>query len=722
MSELRKSGIDILPDLSWGSHFCHFYRTKQDLLDMVVPYFKIGLENNEFCLWLVADSGLITMQEARVALENAIPDLERHILDKNIEILDGSDWYLEKEVFNLEKVMSEWHAKLKQVLSYGFVGMRASGDSIWLTENSRKDFLEYEKKLSDSIEGLPMIILCTYPLTKTSADEIFDVAHTHQFALARRQGVWEVLETPELQQAKAEINKLNEDLERRVVERTRQLVKANFELQNQITERKKAEAELRLSEDRIRLIIDTIPTMVWSVLPDGTVDFLNQRWIDHLGRSLELYKTDPAGWIHPEDAPRVREKWLRNKAAGKAYEDEMRIPNSDGEYRWFLVRTAPLRNEHGSIVKWYGVSIDIEDAKQAKDNIKKSEAHLAEAQGLAKMGSWNFDIKADKVTWSDELYNVFGIDKSMFDETHGSFLHLIDKRDRALALQTNKHTQQTGEPFTIEYHITTTKGEKRIVQERGYGEADSSGIVVRMFGTAQDITERKKAEEALQRSYEEIRRLTEHLQKVREEERTSIAREIHDELGQQLTAINMDVVWMDKKTPEEAIDQKRKLKNIIQLLNASNQSVRRILSELRPQILEDLGWLEAITGLSRQFAERIGVPVGITTPGREILMPEQVAISVFRICQEALTNIARYSQAKNISIAIGIVDEDIILNIQDDGIGFDPASVKSDRSFGILGMKERVFSLNGKFKLVSSPGNGTKIAIIVPYMKRGPIG
>jgi signal transduction histidine kinase len=188
----------------------------------------------------------------------------------------------------------------------------------------------------------------------------------------------------------------------------------------------------------------------------------------------------------------------------------------------------------------------------------------------------------------------------------------------------------------------------------------------------------------LKQSYEEIRRLTEHLQKIREEERIHIAREIHDELGQQLTAIKMDVAWIDKKTPEETTDIKVKLKNIIELLDVSNQSIRRILSELRPRILDEHGWLEAIEWLGRQFAETTGIPVKFTTPERDIKVSEQIATCIFRVCQEAFTNITRYALAKNVSISIKIIKENIILIIEDDGIGFDTASVQNKKSFGIL--------------------------------------
>jgi len=148
-------------------------------------------------------------------------------------------------------------------------------------------------------------------------------------------------------------------------------------------EAKRSEDALRKSEEGLRIVIDTIPAMAWSVLPDGAVDFLNQRWLDYAGVSLEQYLEAPTSAIHPEDTPRVLEKWLAAMAAGEPYEDEMRLRRADGEYRWFLIRTVPLRDEQGNIVKWYGTSTDIEDRKRAEDTLRRNQAFFAaEAQRI----------------------------------------------------------------------------------------------------------------------------------------------------------------------------------------------------------------------------------------------------------------------------------------------------------------------------------------------------
>src|SRR5467141_2055858 len=134
--------------------------------------------------------------------------------------------------------------------------------------------------------------------------------------------------------------------------------------------------DLKRAEDRVRLVINTIPTMVWTLQPDGAVDFVNQRWLDYTGLTLEEEIEDPTGPVHPEDLPRVMEKWLVDMAAGKPSEDEMRLRRADGEYRWFLVRTAPLRDERGNVVKWYGISVDIEDRKRAEHDLRRQKEIL----------------------------------------------------------------------------------------------------------------------------------------------------------------------------------------------------------------------------------------------------------------------------------------------------------------------------------------------------------
>jgi PAS domain S-box-containing protein len=246
------------------------------------------------------------------------------------------------------------------------------------------------------------------------------------------------------------------------------------------------------------------------------------------------------------------------------------------------------------------------------------------------------------------------------------------------------------------------------------GKAIEYGGSPCLLGVGIDFTDRIKAQEKIRETTEQLRMLTAHLQHIREEERKRIGREIHDELGQQLTAIKMDVAWLDKKMAEEETVFKSKLKNIIELLDGSNRSIRRILSELRPGILDDYGLLEALEWVGNQFTANTGIPLVFTTAETVFKSSAPVVTCIFRVYQEALTNITRYAKATKVLTSLSIEDGIICVEIEDNGTGFTPGLVQTHKSFGLLGMKERVLSLGGSFELNSSVGNGTKITIKLP--------
>lgn len=186
---LRPSGLKILGDVPWGGHLCVFYETKQDVLDTLVPYFKAGLDTNEFCIWAVSDP--LSIEEARAALARADPDFPQHLAAGRMVIVDGREWYLSRE---LKNVISGWLEKLDAALAKGGDGLRVSGHAFWLETDYRDSFLAYEQELDLSLEGRPMLVLCMYPLQASRGPDIFDIAHSHQLTAARRNGEWEFIE------------------------------------------------------------------------------------------------------------------------------------------------------------------------------------------------------------------------------------------------------------------------------------------------------------------------------------------------------------------------------------------------------------------------------------------------------------------------------------------------------------------------------------------------
>ncbi len=193
--EKRVSGIALVGDLPWGSHFCQFYQTKTDLLDILVPYFRAGLENNEFCVWVTSD--FFTTEEAIWALEKGVPGFSEYLAKRQIEIFPYTDWYLKGGSFDLKRTLDMWMEKHDEALSRGFAGMRVSGTPYWIdNKKDWDDFACYEEEINNVIGGTRMLVLCSYSLQKCGVAEIMDVVRNHEFALAMSQGTWQIVKMP----------------------------------------------------------------------------------------------------------------------------------------------------------------------------------------------------------------------------------------------------------------------------------------------------------------------------------------------------------------------------------------------------------------------------------------------------------------------------------------------------------------------------------------------
>ncbi|MGB9939435.1 MEDS domain-containing protein [Methanosarcina sp.] len=357
VSNSRVSGIGIIGNIPWGTHFCQFYQTKEDLMDIVVPYFKAGLENNELCIWIV--SQLLEVEEAKEALRRGIPEIEVYLEKGQIEIVSYVDWYVKDYVSESEKSLKKWIEKLNQAATSNYDGLRLSGDSFW-SETHRQDFIYYEGEVDSVIGEHRMVVLCTYSFHKCSIAGIAEIVSNHQFALAKKEGKWERIEN---------------------------------------TGRKRAEeAEIKLRE---------------------------------AFESLE---------------EKVKE------------------------------RTAEL--------------------EKAYNSLKESEKGFAEAQKIAHIGSWDWNIVTNESYWSDETYRIMGYNPQGFKPNYDAFLRYVHPDDRKYVDKAVKQALN-GKPFNIDFRIISADGIECIVNEQGKVVFDEERNPVRMKGTVQDITERKRAEEAL---------------------------------------------------------------------------------------------------------------------------------------------------------------------------------------------------------------------------------
>jgi PAS domain S-box-containing protein len=972
-TELRDTGIGAVGPAPWGTHFCHFYETKQDLLDTVVPYFKAGLENKEFCLWVVSDSDLITVEDAKGALAQAVPDLDRHLSDENIEILNGADWYLEKNVLNLDRVKKAWDEKLKRALARGFDGLRASGDTFWLAEKDWKDFFAYEKQVDDWITDQPMSVLCTYPLAKSGAAEVLDVAQTHKFAIARRQGEWEVIENLELTQARAEIRRLNETLQQSTEQTARpsaifrygaavlsvaavviitewmranlgqqstpivalflsavmfsawfggfgpglvatalsllaldyffvsplyslavdireiprlvifsvsalfvgalsaaqrsktdslrqardvlnetiqELKRTNHALRTENAERQRAEDQLRKQKEIFQKVFDNVPVMIGYVRVDGVPELFNREWERTIGWSqteIEEENLDVFAECFPD--PQQRRRFRDFITAGKGKWEDFKVKVRDGRVidmtaivvrlldgtslgiardtterkqaeallhareqefraivenapdqiirydrefrrtyvnpavaqfygmpaetligaplgsdiaeaepgikgdeiaqvrqriadvfntgetkdyelawtmpdgvRYFSIRLFPELDLRGSVVNVLGISRDITEHKQAESNLKQSEFQFAEAQRLAHVGSFEWNLGNGAVTWSDELYRIFGLQPGKIKGA-GDALSSIHPDDRDFVWNTVGRAIEDKQPYSIDYRVIRPDGEERVVHTLASIVSDENGTPIRVFGATQDVTELKRAEENLNATSVQLRALSARLQSAREEEGTRIAREIHDELGSSLTRLKWDLEIMSKEElatqdQEHLEKSRRKISEMIAMVDETVDTVRRISAELRPSALDDLGLGAALRLQAHQFQDRTGIIVECDCAAESVKLIQQQSTAVFRICEEALTNVMRHSYATRVEVRLRMDQDDLVLTIRDNGTGITPTEMSDSLSLGLLGMRERAHLIGGEIEIKGIEDEGTVVTARVPISRK----
>jgi len=484
--------------------------------------------------------------------------------------------------------------------------------------------------------------------------------------------------------------------------------------------------DLKRAEHRIRLLIDAIPTMAWTLRPDGVVDFVNQRWLDYTGLTLQQEIDDPTRVVHPEDLPRVIKKWLEDMAAGEPSEDEMRLRRTDGEYRWFLVRTAPLRDERGNVVEWYGVSIDIEDRKRAEEALRSTEreqrritaqlererARLLEAQEVANLGSWEAELQSLNVSWSEQTHRIFETDPARFHPTRPTFREFIHPEDRAKVDAAFVASLDRRSPSTVEYRIVMPDGRVKILEERWQAFHDEEGKPIRVAGTCRDITERVRAEE-------ELRRLSGQLLRLQDEERRRIARGLHDSTGQDLVALATNLSELHAAIPSSARTLRKLASQAHALADQCVREIRTLSYLLHPPMLDEAGLEDAVRHYAAGFAERTGIEVELQLSSGFGRLKPDVEVALFRVVQESLTNIQRHSGSVRAKIRMDHNQEQLALEVSDSGSGNSgnwrgqDVELPFRAGVGLASMHERVKLIGGRLT-IESGSSGTTVRVTIP--------
>jgi PAS domain S-box-containing protein len=235
-----------------------------------------------------------------------------------------------------------------------------------------------------------------------------------------------------------------------------------------------------------------------------------------------------------------------------------------------------------------------------------------------------------------------------------------------------------------------------------------------------DVTERVRADDELRRSRGELRELSAASHSIREQEQRRVAREIHDELGQSLTALKMDVAWMLGNLSAGSPSLSEKLNTMHAQLDATVAATRRISADLRPLMLDDLGLIPAAEWLAQTFSERSGIPCKLHIRPPDIELAEPQASALYRILQESLTNVARHAKASAVDVVIEQTDGVLKLSVKDNGMGFRPAEARAQKTYGLLGLRERTLLLGGEASVTSEPGRGTTVDVRIPLKAATP--
>jgi PAS domain S-box-containing protein len=397
---------------------------------------------------------------------------------------------------------------------------------------------------------------------------------------------------------------------------------------------------------------------------------------------------------------------------------EKRYVRKDGAPVWAMMVVSLVRDARGKPLYTIGQMLDIEARKRAELALRASQACLANAQRIAGLGDWEWHIGEDAMHWSEETHHIYGLPPHEFAATFQAFLDRVHPDDRKLVQRALDRALRLRQPYDIDHRILRPGGGERVVHEQAEFVFDDNGKPQRMVGTVQDITERKRVELDLIRSREQLRSLSAYHEHLLEEERKHIAREVHDELGQLLTALKMDLSLLRLRFGEHPA-LAEKIEQMRQLVERTINVVRHVSSNLRPAAL-DLGLVAALEWLAEDFSHRWEIRCQVNIAEDRIPLDSSHAIVVFRVVQESLTNIARHAEATEVRISLLWVDSELHLFVQDNGKGFDPELVRKQPGFGLLGMRERVLSLDGSLHIDTAPGKGTTVVIEIPVAIEEP--
>ena len=429
----------------------------------------------------------------------------------------------------------------------------------------------------------------------------------------------------------------------------------------------------RESEDRYRSVVEDLTEVIIRIAADGTTLFVNDAYCRFVGKSKE--ELLGAKWtpiVLAGDIPMIEAELATLSPANPVVIVENRVHSASGELRWFQFVNRGFFDSRGRLL----------------------------------------EVQTNAIYWSPECFQI--LDLASCTGTLESFTDAIHPEDLALVMGAAEKALAEGTDFVAEFRILGPDGAQRWLCDRGRPGCDASGTPLRLAGTVQDITERKLTEESLTRLHDKMSDLSAHLETVREQERLAISRQIHDEIGQTLTALKLDLSWINHRVPPENVELAERLAEMRSGLDYLIAKAQHITAELRPPLLDNLGLAAAIEWQLREFRRLSGIDCRFAAPEGAVPVNSSIATAVMRIFQEALTNTLRHAQATRVRVCLSYCEGSLELEVYDNGSGITSEESGSARAFGVMGMQERARLCQGELEIVGRPGQGTTVCLTIP--------
>jgi PAS domain S-box-containing protein len=484
-----------------------------------------------------------------------------------------------------------------------------------------------------------------------------------------------------------------------------------------ITEREKAERALRETEGRFRLVANTAPVLIWMAGPDKLCTYFNRPWLDFTGRRLEEELGN--GWsegVHPDDIKTCLETYTGAFDRREPFKMEYRLRGRDGQFRWVLDIGVPRVNADGSFAGYIGSCVDLTERKQAEHSLEKSNqlnASILESliNHVAVLESDGTIVAATKP--EPELSAITGLNPLDL-RVGANYFHLcrtaVEAGDiHAAAALAGVHAICDGKRdyFELEYDYKSGIDQRWFLMSVTPLKTSDGGVVISLH----DITERKRHEQAIQE-------LGGRLINAQEQERSRIAGELHDDINQQVAMLAIELQQLERSLPEGLAEGRQKVQALWTKTHVLSTEIQHLSHQLHSAKLQHLGITVALRGLCAEFSEQYKIATDFQFRQVPANLDSNISLSLFRVAQESLHNVAKHSRAKKVRLELVGAGEKIVLRISDDGVGFDSDAPGNQTGIGIVSMSERIRLVGGTLSVCSRPSRGTQVQAAIPLPPR----